>query len=72
MPQRQHKHTHNNSQDNMSPPDPSNHTAVDPEKLNTAEAQNKDFKIAAVDMLKDLKEILISINDIYGNRKIKE
>jgi hypothetical protein len=56
----------------MSPPDPSNHTAVDPEKLNTAEAQNKDFKIAAVDMLKDLKEILISINDIYGNRKIKE
>lgn len=49
---------HSNSQDNMSALDPCNPTTVGPEKCNTAELQNKDFKIAVMSMFKDLKEAL--------------
>lgn len=42
----------------MSALDPCNPTTVGPEKCNTAELQNKDFKIAVMSMFKDLKEAL--------------
>ena len=44
MPRCQHKNTINNSQDNMSPLEPSNPTTAGPEYSNIAEAQDKDFK----------------------------
>lgn len=56
MPRSQYKITNMNNQDNMPLPEASNPIGISPEKNHLAEAENKDFKIAIVDMLKDLKE----------------
>jgi hypothetical protein len=53
MPRHPQKNRVNNSQDNMSPSEPSNPTTVGPEKYNTAETQNKDFKIAFNEYVRD-------------------
>jgi hypothetical protein len=44
MPRYQHKNTIDNSQDNMSPMEPSNPTTAGPEYCNMAEAQNESLK----------------------------
>lgn len=52
----------------MPPPDSSDPTTVDPGKCNTAEAQDKYFKIAVMNMIKDHKEDMIKyINAICEN-----
>lgn len=46
--------------------EPSNPTAVDPEKFNTAEAKDKDSKTAFVNMLEVLKEKINNLlKEIY-------
>lgn len=58
MPRHQHKSRNINSQDNTSLPEPSNPTAVDPEKCNIADTQDLDFKkITIMNMFKDFKSI---------------
>lgn len=44
------------SQDNMSPLQPSHPTTAGPEKCNMEEAQDKNFNMAFMDMLEVLKE----------------
>lgn len=52
----------------MSSIEPSNPTTLWPEKCNIAESQDKNFKIAIMDMIKVCKEdINKSINEIYEN-----
>ena len=52
----------------MSPPDPSNHTAVDPEKLNTAEAQKNYLKTNLMKTIEVFKEeINKSIKELQEN-----
>lgn len=45
-----------NSPDNTPPPEASDPTTVNPEKCNLAEAQDKGFKVAILNMCKKLKE----------------
>lgn len=53
----------------MSPLETSNPTTVGPEKCNTVVAQEKDFKIAIMHMLKDINEDMNkSTNKIYENK----
>lgn len=40
----------------MTPPELSNYTKAGPKKCNLAKAQDKDFKITAMNMFKNLKE----------------
>lgn len=52
----------------MSPIDTNNFTTEDTEKCSIAKAQNKDFKTAIMNMLKNLKEDKNkSINETYKN-----
>ena len=52
----------------MPSPEASNFMVIGPKQCNLAEAQDKDFKIAIMNMLKDLKEeINKSANEIYEN-----
>lgn len=44
------------SQDSSLPSEPRNPITVGPERCNTAEAQDRDFKITIRNMVKDLKE----------------
>lgn len=44
------------SQENMSPPQPSHPTTIGPEKCNIEEARDKNFNIAFKDMLEVPKE----------------
>lgn len=68
MPTQQHKNRIINSQDSMSPSECSDHTIVGPEKCNTAEAQDKVFKIVTVSMLEDLKDDMNkSLNEVCEN-----
>lgn len=65
---RQHRNANNNIQGNIFPPESINPTALGPERCNTAEAQDKDCKIAATNMFKDLKEdVNKSVDEIYEN-----
>lgn len=48
----------------MTPAETSNLTTVGLEKRHTAIGQGKDFKIAFVNMFKDLRE---DMNEVYGN-----
>lgn len=50
----QHKNT--NSQYNMPHPEARNPVIIRAEKCNPADAQDKDFKTAIMNMFKDLKE----------------
>ena len=54
----QYKNTINDSQDNMSLPEPSNPMTIGHEKDNTAKSQDKDSKITITNMFKDLKEVI--------------
>lgn len=56
MSRPQLKNTINNSQDNIFPWEVSYPTTTGPEYYNIAEAQEKDFKTAFVNMAKILKE----------------
>lgn len=56
MPRHQSKITINNSQDNKSPLEPSYPTPKGPEHVNTAEAQEKDFKTNFMKMTETLTE----------------
>jgi hypothetical protein len=48
------------------PPEPSNPTTAGPEKCNIAEAEDKDFPRAVMNMFKDLREDMNkSINEIW-------
>lgn len=68
MPRCQHREMINNSQDNMSPLEPSYPTTTDTEYFNTAEAQEKDIKTACMKMMGDLKEQMIeSLKEIHEN-----
>lgn len=51
MPGGQYKNTVNDYQNNVSPVEPSNLTTVGPEKNNTSEVKERDFKIAFMNML---------------------
>ena len=63
-----HKNTVNTKQDNMSPLKPNSTTTVGPEKCSMAEKQDKDFKIAFMNMLKLLREEMNKlIKEIYEN-----
>jgi hypothetical protein len=55
----------NNSQDAMSSFNPSNpiQSSAGPEKSNVAETPNKDFKVAFVNMSKDLKGDMNKFNN---------
>lgn len=55
MPRCQGKDTITSGQGNMSLLEPSNPTALGPEKCNVAEAQDKDLKLALMNMVEDLK-----------------
>jgi hypothetical protein len=52
----QHKNTNMNSQYNMPSPEASNFMVIGPKQCNLGEAQDKDFRIANMNMFKDLKE----------------
>lgn len=68
MSRHQYRYTVNNSQDKMSLPEPSITTTVDPEKCNMAEAQDKDFEIGFMNVMKDTEEDMNnSINKINEN-----
>lgn len=55
----------------MSPPQPSNPTTADPEK-STAEAPDKVFKTAFVNMLKDLKDDMNKfINELCETQRVE-
>jgi hypothetical protein len=57
-----------NTQYNMSPVELSNPTTADPEKCNINESPGRDFKIAIMNMFKDLKEdINKSLNEVCEN-----
>lgn len=45
-----------NNQDNIPPPETSNPIVIDAEQSNLAEAQDKDFQIAIMNLIEDLKE----------------
>jgi hypothetical protein len=47
-----------NNQDSTPPPEPSNRITEEPEKDNIAEAQDKDFKMAVMNMFRDLREVV--------------
>lgn len=54
----------------MTPPEPSNYTKAGPKKCNLAEAQDKDFKITAMNMFKDLKvDMNKPPNEVFENSK---
>lgn len=68
MPRCQHRKMVDNSQDNMSPLEPSYPTTTGTEYFNTAEAQEKDIKAACMKMMGDLKEQMIeSLKEIHEN-----
>lgn len=70
MSRYQCKNTITNTQDNMTPPEPSNYTKAGPKKCNLAEAQDKDFKITAMNMFKDLKvDMNKPPNEVFENSK---
>jgi hypothetical protein len=56
MPRHQRKHTINNSQDRLSPLEPSNPTTAGPQYSNIAEAHKRDFKSACTKMIEAIKE----------------
>lgn len=56
MPRHQHKNTDNNSQDNMSPLEPSNSITVGPEICSIVEAQHKICEMALMNRLEILKD----------------
>lgn len=57
-----------NSQNNMPPPETSNHTTVGLEKCSISEAQDKDFKTTFMNVFKNLKRDLNkSPSKIYEN-----
>lgn len=65
MPRHQPRTTTFNSQDKVLPPEPNQPTTAGPEKCNIAEAQDKNFIKAVMNMIKDLKEHMNkSINKI--------
>lgn len=45
-----------NSQEKMSPPEPNNPVIEGPEKCSIAKAQDRGFKIAIINIFKDLKD----------------
>ena len=47
-----------NNQDSTPPPEPSNRITEEPEKDNIAEAQDKDIKMAVMNMFRDLREVV--------------
>lgn len=55
MPQHQCKLTISSNQDSISLLEPSNPTKLSPKKCSLTEAQDKDFKIAVINMIKDHK-----------------
>jgi hypothetical protein len=68
MPRRQHKSTINNSQDNMSPLEPSNPYTAGLKHCNRAEAQEIDLKIVFMIIIEVLrKEMNKSLKDVYEN-----
>lgn len=68
MSRHQYRNTVNNSQDKMSLPEPSSMTTVDPVKCNKAEAQDKDFEIGFMNVMKDIEKAMNnSINKINEN-----
>lgn len=70
MLRHQHKNTIINTQDNVTRSESSNTTTVGPIKCNIAKAQDKKFKTAIVNMLKDLKEDMNrSFKEICKNTK---
>lgn len=56
MSRYQHKNTTKNSQNGMSPLVSTNPTTVGLEKCNVAEVPDKDFKIAILNIIKNLKK----------------
>lgn len=62
--------TSNANQNNTSLLITSNLTRVDPDKLNSAETQEKNFKISNVCTFTDLKVVMMKcINEIYETTK---
>lgn len=54
----------------MSPPETSNPITVDSEKYNIAEAQDKDFKITIMNIVKDFNEGMNkSLSELNENTK---
>jgi hypothetical protein len=65
MPSLKHKNKNNRANN----PEASYPIAKGPEEYNIAEAQDKDFKIAIMKMLSDLKQgVNKTLNEIHGNR----
>lgn len=54
VPKSQHKNTNMNNQGNVPPPQASNRIVLNPEKSNSAEEQDKEFKTAIINMAQDL------------------
>lgn len=75
MSRHQHKNTIQQSQDNISPPEPSNPTATGHEKCNIAKAQG--LQTVITNMLKDLEddmnkfinEVLMHKQKVKGNEE---
>ena len=66
MPRHQCKNTDSSHQDNMSPLEPNNTTTAGPETWKAAEAKDKGFKRAFMNILEDLKEDMNQpINEFY-------
>lgn len=56
MPRQKCENMIGDSQNSLSPPQPSHPTTIGPEKCNIEEAQDKNFNIACMDMLEIPKE----------------
>jgi hypothetical protein len=60
-----------NNLDNMSSPEMNNPIILSPEKSSLAEAQDRDFKMASMNMSKDFKEDMKNcLNKDHGRNKI--
>lgn len=53
----------------MLPPEPRNPSTEDPEKCNTTETQDKEFKTASITMFKGFKDNTDKSYDVYGNKQ---
>lgn len=71
MPRCQGKDTITNGQVNMSLMEPSNPTALGPEKYNVAEAQDKDLKLALMNMVKDLKSQISPVKKFMKTQTVE-
>lgn len=71
IPKHQHKNINIGGQNNMLPPEPRNPSTEDPEKCNTAETQDKEFKTSSITMFKGFKDNTDkSYDDVYGNKQL--